>query len=124
MMSKEIRRGKSQPEKKPKNQQVLRTVAYDDGFHFYAAIGKYIGITATSLIEFAEKLQTVSVESVSFHFQRDDFQKWLRNVLDEEELARKLDELKQWPSWSSDEYLQKELVKAVRNRIAELIKNQ
>jgi hypothetical protein len=111
---------KTQPPKKMIAQELLRTVTYEKGFHFYTGLGKYTGITATSLDEFAAKLQKVPMESVAFHFQRDDYQKWLVNTIGDEELAQKIDKLKKWPSWSSDENLRKELVKAAQKRLSEL----
>jgi len=111
---------KRQPVRKNRGQEFLSSVAYEKGFHFYIEMGKYTGITATSLDEFAAKLQTIPVESVSFHFQRDDFQKWLRNTIGDGELASRIDQLKQWPSGSSDENLRKELVKTVQKRLSEL----
>lgn len=106
--------------KKKKAIVSLTTLPYEKGFYFYTGLGKYTGITATSLYEFAGKLQTIPVESISFHFQRDDFQKWLRNTIGEDELATRIDQLKKWPSWSSDENLRKELVKTVQKRLSEL----
>ncbi len=113
---------KSQPSKKTNGQALLRTVPYESGFHFYVGLGNYTGITATSLDEFALKLQTIPVESVTFHFQRDDYQKWLLNTIGDKELAKQIDQLKDWPSWSSDENLRKELVKSIQKRLAELRK--
>ena len=106
--------------KKNKAMELLSTVPYEKGFHFYSGLGKYTGITATSLYEFAGKLQTISVESVSFHFQRDDFQKWLRNTLGDYVLATRIDQLKKGLSWSSNENLRKELVTTVQKRLSEL----
>jgi alpha-amylase len=111
---------KNQPPKKTKRQELLRAVPYESGFHFYIGLGKYAGVTATSLDEFAGKLQTVPVESITFHFQRGDFQKWLGNTIGDDELAKRIYQLKQGPSWSSDENLRKELVKTVQKRLAEL----
>jgi hypothetical protein len=111
---------KIQTVKKLKNQELLSTFPYEKGFHFYTQLGNYTGITATSLDESASKLQTIPVESVTFHFLRDDFQKWLRNTVGDEELASRVDQLKKLPSWSSDENLRKELVKTVEKRLSEL----
>jgi hypothetical protein len=55
-----------------------------------------------------------------FHFQRQDFQKWLKNVVGDEELAKRIDQIREWPAWSSDENLRKELFKTVKSRIGEL----
>jgi len=65
---------------KPKGQRLLGTVPHEKGFHFFTEPGKYTGVTATSLVEFAQKLQTIPVQSVTFHIQRQDFQKWLKNT--------------------------------------------
>jgi alpha-amylase len=101
-------------------EKALRTVPYESGFHFFTGIGNYTGVTAVSLFEFAEKLQTVPIESVTFHFQRGDFQKWVKNTLGDDEAAKRIDELKKWSSWSSEEKLRKDLLKAVEKRLAEL----
>jgi len=55
------------------------------------------GMTASSAVEFAEKLQIIPLESVMFHFQRQDFQKWLKNTVGDEELAKRIDQIKAWP---------------------------
>jgi len=78
------------------------------------------GMTASSAVEFAEKLQIIPLESVMFHFQRQDFQKWLKNTVGDEELAKRIDQIK---AWASDENLRKELFKTVHNRINELTKS-
>ena len=100
--------------------KALRAVPYESGFHFYTSIGSYTGVTATSLFEFVEKLQTVPVESIVFHFQRGDFQKWIKNTLGDDEAAAQIEQLKKWSSWSSDENLRKDLLKAVEKRLVEL----
>ena len=108
---------KKQSPAKPKGPNLLSTVPYEKGFHFFTELGKYTGITASSTVEFAEKLQIVPIKSVTFHFQRQDFQKWLRNTVGDEELAKRIDQIK---AWSSHENLREELLKTVHTRIAEL----
>jgi alpha-amylase len=92
-------------------------VPYEKGFHFFTELGKYTGITATSIVEFAEKLQKIPIKSVTFHFHRQDFQTWLKNTIGDEELAKRIDQIK---AWYSHENLRKELLKTVHTRIAEL----
>jgi alpha-amylase len=104
--------------RKPLN--LPKSVPFENGFHFFIEHGKYIGITATSTVEFAEKLQIIPIESIMFHFQRGDFQKWLSDTIGDEELARRMDQIKEW---SSDENLRKELFKTVHNRITQLTKS-
>jgi hypothetical protein len=106
---------KKQTIEKPKNLNLLGSVPFESGFHFYTELGKYTGITASGMVEFAEKLQTVPIQSVTFHFQRQDFQKWFKNTIGDEELAKRIDQIK-----AQDENLRKELSQTVQNRIAEL----
>jgi hypothetical protein len=108
---------KKQTIEKQKNLNLLKTMPFENGFHFFTDLGKYTGITATSTVEFAEKLQIIPIESVMFHFQRQDFQKWLKNTVGDEELAKRIDQIK---AGSSHENLRKELFKTVHTRIAEL----
>ncbi len=91
----------------------LTTVSFKDGFHFYTAMGNYTGITATNLSEFAAKLQIIPVESLTFHFQRKDFQKWIKDTIKDAELAEQLNRIKQG---SSSEELRKEILSTVRAR--------
>jgi hypothetical protein len=58
-----------------------KSVPFENGFHFFTEHGKYTGITATSSVEFAEKLQIIPIESVMFHFQRKDFQNGSETLL-------------------------------------------
>jgi hypothetical protein len=60
---------------------ILRNVRENEGFHFYLAIGEPTGMTAVSLKEFVEQLDTVELQSVNFHYARKDFQKWISEVL-------------------------------------------
>jgi hypothetical protein len=103
--------------RKGKNLNLLNIVPFEKGFRFFTERGKFTGMTATSLVEFAEKLQTVPIQSVAFHFQRQDFQKWFKNTIGDKELSKRIDCIK--PE-SREEYLRKELSKTVQNRIAEL----
>ena len=97
---------KKQTIEKPKNLKLLNTVPFESGFHFYTELGKYTRITACSTVEFAEKLQTIPIQSVTFRFQRQDFQKWFKNTIGDEELAVRIDQVMAQPS---DEYLRKDL---------------
>ena len=72
----------------------LRTVPFESGFHFYTAIGNYTGITATNLSEFVAQLKTIPSESISFHFQRKDFQKWIQYTIKDAALAERISRTK------------------------------
>ena len=100
---------------KPISKTSLRTVPFESGFQFYTAIGNYTGITATSLNEFAAKLQTIPLESITFHFQRKDFQKWIENTIEDTELAEKMDGIN---NGLSAEDLRKEILSTVQTSTA------
>jgi hypothetical protein len=97
--------------------EILRTVQYEEGFHFYTAPGNFTGETATSLDAFEKKLQVVPDASVSFHLQRGDFQKWIKETLGDEELAKRVSLIK--PTIPIED-LRKELLAIVQTRITEL----
>ncbi len=97
--------------------KILETVPYERGFHFFTDIGKYTGETAVSMFSLYEKLRTIEPQSVKFHFQRGDFQNWIRNTLGDMELALKMDEIKaDLPS----EDMRKAIRKALIKRLEEL----
>ncbi|MGD0645414.1 MAG: DUF5752 family protein [Candidatus Bathyarchaeia archaeon] len=119
-MSTDIAVSKTQIVEKRENLNLLNSVAFDSGFHFFTELGKYTGVTASGTVEFAEKLQIIPIQSVTFHFNRQDFQKWFKNTIGDDELAKRIDQMK---VWSQDEILRKELFKTVQHRIAELTKS-
>ena len=102
-------------------QNLINTVPFEKSFQFYIEPGKNTGITASNTIEFAAKLQIVPIQSVTFHFQRQDFQKWFTNVIGDEELAKRINHIDIWVH--NDEKLRKELSATVQNRIAESTKS-
>jgi 3-hydroxy-3-methylglutaryl CoA synthase len=95
----------------------LDTVKFEHGFHFTTKNEVYTGMTATSLKDFASKLETVDVDSILFHYPRGDFQKWIEDTLGEKELANRMCFVK---TGISGEQLRKQLLKIVRQRINEL----
>ncbi len=79
--------------------------------------GHYSGETALSLCSFLRDMGSVDVESIKFHFDRGDFQKWLRTTVGDEELALKIDKL---DKNISEEILREKLTNIVQKRISEL----
>ena len=75
---------------KPDIKRVFRQLSDAESFYFYRAIGEPLGQKASSLHDFLNKLQTVDVLSVAFHFYRGDFECWIRNTLGDFELASQL----------------------------------
>lgn len=99
--------------------KILGSTPYMKGFHFYTAIGNYTEETATSLSDFAKVLETIDEGSILFHFQRQDFQKWIGDTIGDTELAGRIDKIK--PTLPVEE-LRNSLAKTVQARIAELEK--
>ena len=96
--------------------EILKTVPFEKGFHFFTESLGYTGITATSIFEFEEKLKLVSAQSVEYHFRRHDFQKWISDTIGDVELATQIDRLN---TQLSSENLRKALLKILRKRIRE-----
>ncbi len=98
-------------------QKILSPVPYEQGFHFFAPDGHYSGETATSLCSFLSDLHHLDTQSIRFHFERGDFQKWLRTVIGDEELARRIDNL---DKTTPDEPMRQQLAEMVQKRISDL----
>lgn len=101
--------------------KILRTVPDDKGFHFTTEKGADTGITATSLSDFSDKLETIDVNSVMFHYSRGDFQKWIQDTLGDKALSNQLCFVQ--PE-SSGEKVRKQLLRMVRKRLIELQNQQ
>jgi hypothetical protein len=96
--------------------RILRTVGSEEAFYFYETVGKPTGESARSLSDFLEKIKSVKLESLLFHFQRKDFQNWINKILGDSKLARKIGRI----SPSCDEELRTKIHATVENRISEL----
>ena len=96
--------------------KILRTVGDQQAFYFYEAIGKPTGEIARNLPDFLDKVKSVKSDSLLFHHQRRDFEKWIGKTLGDSKLAEKLEGI---PCSSSDE-VRMSLCRTVENRIKEL----
>jgi len=67
--------------------KILGTVPYNNAFYFFTNIGQYNGACAVDLADFCQKVQTLDVRSVDFHFKRGDFEEWIRGTLCDVNLA-------------------------------------
>jgi hypothetical protein len=72
------------------------------------------------LEEFADALQYVCSEAVVFHFERGDFQNWIRDVIGDNELAQGIDDIKMCERHLAAESCRKELMDIVRVRLLQL----
>ncbi len=96
---------------------ILSKVPMDKVFRFQRAEGQDTYITAVGMEDFAKKLKQIEVASIDFHYPRGDFQKWVSEVLKDNELANRLCYIKKE---DSGEKLRKDILKIVQNRILEL----
>jgi hypothetical protein len=96
--------------------KILRSVKDEEAFHFYEAVGRPTGETATSLSDFLEKVKSVKSESLVFHLQRGDFQNWTSKTLGDSKLAKELGTIS--PSEGDD--IRASISETVGNRIKEL----
>jgi len=97
--------------------KLLSSVPFESGFHFFTAFGNFTGMTAISLVEFTAKLQIVPAESVQFHFEHKDFQKWIKGTIEDQKLAERINEI---VHDGSSEKLRKDMLEIAQKRITEL----
>jgi hypothetical protein len=102
----------------------LRAVPDAKGFHFYTCVAEYCGVSVHSLEEFADALQYVCSEAIVFHFERGDFQNWIRDVIGDAELAHVIDNIKMCERHLAAESCRKEIVERVNVRILQLEANR
>ena len=100
-------------------QNILGSLFLEEAFHFYYDIDQHSGVHAVSLNDFVDKIQTVDLKSIEFHFPRSDFELWIRSLGDIE-LSKKLGLLRLRNL--SGEKLRKEIYETVKSRCEELTK--
>lgn len=71
----------------------MKKVPKEKVFYFFTSIGNYTGEDASSLEEFLEKVKEIESKSLEFHLYRGDFEKWIREVWEFDELSEKLSEI-------------------------------
>ena len=74
--------------------RILRTLSRENAFYFFTSVGNYTGHRAMSLEEFATKIREVPTASLEFHFYRGDFEKWTTEVLEDNELTKRIKAVK------------------------------
>jgi len=103
-----------------KARRVFLLVPPDKSFFFYTGVGpeNFTGIIARSLSDFREKVKTVDVRSLEFHIPRRDIERWVRDVLEDEELAERIEQIRQLKL--EGEPLRNRILNTVDFRIKEL----
>ena len=97
--------------------KILSAVPHDKGFNFFTGLDRNTCETATSLETFAQELESINADSIKFHFQRKDFQNWIKTTVGDDVLVERINHINvQLPV----EELRNELVQTVQNRISYL----
>ena len=99
-------------------EKVNRALSNQESFYFYDAIGHPTGEKAVSLTDFAGKIETINLSVISFHFYRGDFERWIRNTLNDPVLASRL--CPDDKQIISGESLRRFIADQVRTRLVEL----
>ncbi|MGD6809365.1 MAG: DUF5752 family protein [Candidatus Bathyarchaeia archaeon] len=86
-------------------------VPEDKAFHFYTRIGYPTVYSAQSLSEFYNIARQIGDDSLEFHLSRDDFERWVSDVLADAELAEKIEKIKK--ANPKPEIIRKELLKVL-----------
>jgi len=101
-----------------KFKRLLRRVPPDKGFRFFLRFACPTDILATSLEEFYEAIKNVNIESIIFHLNRGDFERWISNVIGDGELAARMVRLPR--VWRKKEDARKALLLILEERLKEL----
>jgi len=75
------------------NTKILRNVGDSEAFYFYESVGRPTGKSAKNLIDFLNTVKMVKLESLQFHIERKDFQKWFKETLGDDLLAERMERL-------------------------------
>ena len=62
-------------------------------FYFCSTSGHYTGEMVLFLEEFAQKTKTIDITTLEYHFHRGDFEKWIVDVFENEELGNAINNL-------------------------------
>ena len=96
--------------------EILRKVAPQESFLFFTDISQYTGELAQSLEEFYDKTSKVPLESLDFHSERGDFEKWIRETLGDDYLADRISRI--------NKSVRKEKLRATLKRVVKRRLNQ
>jgi hydroxymethylpyrimidine pyrophosphatase-like HAD family hydrolase len=85
---------------------------------FFRPLKGEVPAPAASLWDFRETLATLPTETVAYHLRRGDFERWVRDVMRDAELARRLRKITHRPL--TDPELRRAVADAVADRYEEL----
>jgi hypothetical protein len=80
-------------------------------FQFYLGVNQSTGQTAKSIVEFYKIIQQVNPDSLKFHVDRGDFERWIMDALNDEPLAKQVAEIREFDYHG--EMLRRELLEVI-----------
>ena len=98
--------------------RILQHVSVERGFTFFYEFARPTQITVQSLYEFLSALKTVGIKSIEFHVEQGDFERWIRQVVGDNQLAEELEALAK--EKLKGEALRKRMLDIVKRRINNL----
>jgi len=96
----------------------LQAVPDEKAFKFFEGFARPTGFRAASLSELSSEVSFVPLSSIEFHARRGDFERWVRDVLHDDELAESLGTISQ--RGLSGVALRDEILKALNLEIQRL----
>jgi len=96
--------------------KILRSVSDAEAFYFYENIGRPTGECAKNLMDFLDTVNMIKPESLQFHLERKDFQKWFKETLGDHQLAERVENI----TITKSEELRARIKEILEHRIREL----
>ncbi len=100
------------------HKRIIRRLPTEKGFVFFYDFARPTSFVAYSLKDFHSILGIVDKSSIRFHMKRGDFERWLGQIIGDEELAHKIHQLSRGKL--REETMRKRLLAAVGKRIEEM----
>jgi len=97
--------------------RILRTAPITKSFLFFTDVGQYTAEFSSCLADFLEKLEKIPLKSIEFHFERGDFERWIRETFSDECLV---DEMSKIDGTIRGEELRTAIQTIVEKRLEEL----
>jgi hypothetical protein len=100
--------------------RIFRKLPKESAFYFFTSVGNYTGESASSFEAFLERIKETDIKSLQFHLYRGDFEKWIAETLEDNELAEEIRNLQSLKP--AGDTLRNQLVLIVSKRYEKLLR--
>ncbi len=100
--------------------RLMRRLPAGMGFTFSYEFARSSGLTVQSLQEFYSALKTIEATSIEYHIERGDFERWLSQVVGDEQLAVKIAAISNSKRKLKGEALRKKVLTITERRLKQL----